>query len=152
MKRWLVFFASLGFGALFLWSGVAKVKDPVSFAEAIRNFRLVGDPIAPALAHFIPWLEIFAGAAVMCDRTRQGASALLTLLLLGLTGAVVSAWIRGLDIACGCFGGEESIDYPVKVAQNFGLILWGAVLFFFSRSDRAAPRPDAETRVRLGCG
>ncbi len=61
MKRWLVFFASLGVRALFLWSGVAKVKDPVSFAEAIRNFRLVGDPIAPALAHFIPWLEIFAG-------------------------------------------------------------------------------------------
>ena len=145
MKRWLVFFASLGFGALFLWSGVAKVKDPVSFAEAIRNFRLVGDPIAPALAHFIPWLEIFAGAAVMWDRTRQGASVVLTLLLLGLTGAVVIAWIRGLDIACGCFGGEESIDYPVKVAQNFGLILWGVAIFFLSRRSRIAtdspPRP-----------
>ncbi len=52
---------------------------------------------------------------------------------------MVIAWIRGLDIACGCFGGEESINYPVKVAQNLGLILWGAVLFFLSRSDRTAP-------------
>jgi putative oxidoreductase len=138
MKRWLVFFASLAFGALFLWSGVAKVKDPVSFAEAIRNFRLVGDPVAPALAHFLPWLEIFAGVAVMWDRTRQGAAALLTLLLLGFTGAVVIAWVRGLDIACGCFGGEESMDYPVKIAQNLGLVLWGAVLFFLSIPSRIA--------------
>jgi len=145
MKRWLLFFASLGFGALFLWSGVVKIKDPISFADAIRNFRLVGDPFAPALAHFIPWLEVFAGIAVMCDRTRQGAAALLTLLLLGLTGAVVSAWIRGLDINCGCFGGEESINYPVKAAQNLGLILWGVAIFFLSRRSRIAtdspPRP-----------
>jgi uncharacterized membrane protein YphA (DoxX/SURF4 family) len=145
MKRWLVFFASLAFGALFLWSGVAKVKDPVSFAEAIRHFRLVGDPVAPALAHFLPWLEIFAGAAVMWDRTRQAGAALLTLLLLGFTGAVVIAWVRGLDIACGCFGGEESMNYPVKVAQNLGLIVWGAMLFFLSLPSRiargSAPRP-----------
>ncbi|MCB1203121.1 MAG: DoxX family membrane protein, partial [Verrucomicrobiae bacterium] len=70
MKSWLVFFASLAFGALFLWSGILKIKDPISFADAIRNFRLVGDPITPALAHFLPWLEVFAGLAVMIDRTR----------------------------------------------------------------------------------
>ncbi len=89
----------------------------------------------------------------MWDRTRQGASVVLTLLLLGLTGAVVIAWIRGLDIACGCFGGEESINYPVKVAQNLGLILWGAVLFFLSRSDRPpqAPRRHREAMGRPAC-
>lgn len=140
MKRWLLFFASLGFGALFLWSGVMKVKDPVSFAEAIRNFRRVGDPIAPGLAHFIPWLEIFAGIAVMWDRTRQGAAALLTLLVLGFTGVVVIAWIRGLDITCGCFGGEETMNYPVKVAQNLGLVVWGAALWWLQGAvSRPAP-------------
>jgi len=130
MKSWLVFLASLAFGALFLWSGIAKVKDPISFAEAVRNFRIVGDPIAPALAHFLPWLEIFAGLAVMWDRTRQGAAALLTLLLLGFTLAIATAWARGLDIACGCFGDEEVMNYPVKVAENAGLILWGAALWW----------------------
>jgi hypothetical protein len=74
MKGRLVFLASLAFGALFLWSGIAKIKDPISFAEAIRNYRIVGDPIAPALAHFLPWLEVFAGFAVMWERMRQGAA------------------------------------------------------------------------------
>lgn len=130
MKDRIPLLVSLAFGALFLWSGIAKVKDPISFAEAVRNFRIVGDPVAPALAHFLPWLEIFAGFAVMWDRTRQGAAALLTLLLLGFTLAVASAWARGLDIVCGCFGGGGTVDYPAKIAQNLALAAAGAWLWW----------------------
>jgi putative oxidoreductase len=136
MKNWLVFLASLAFGALFLWSGIAKIKDPISFAEAIRNYRIVGDPIAPALAHFLPWLEVFAGFAVMWERMRQGASALLTGMLIVFTIGIVSAWIRGLDITCGCFGGEETINYPVKVTQNLLLIAAGIWIGGFWRNWR----------------
>ncbi len=140
MKTWVVLLASLAFGALFLWSGIAKIKDPISFAEAVRNFRIVGDPVAPALAHFLPWLEVFAGFAVMWDRTREGAAALLTLLILGFTVAVASAWARGLDIACGCFGSEEAMDYPVKIAQNLVLMAVGGGLW------RAAGKRDGTPR------
>jgi len=133
MKSWIVFFASLTFGALFLWSGIAKVKDPLSFADAVRNFRIVDDPIAPALALLIPWIEIFAGIAVMWDRMRQGAAALLTLMLLGFTLGIVTAWVRGLDISCGCFGSEEAMNYPIKLAQNLVLIAIGAGLWWVER-------------------
>lgn len=132
MKAAITFVLSLAFGALFIWSGIGKVKDPMSFADAIRNYRIVGDPIAPALAHFIPWLEIFAGLGTMIERTRQGAVALLTLLLLIFTLGIISAWLRGLDIACGCFGSEEAMDYPVKVVQNLVLIAWGGFLWWRS--------------------
>lgn len=133
MKATIVFVLSLAFGALFLWSGIGKVKDPISFADAIRNYRIVGDPIAPALAHFIPWLEIFAGLGIMLQRTRQGAAALLTLLLLVFTVGIISAWIRGLDIACGCFGSEEPMDYPAKIAQNLVLAAVGAWILWEGR-------------------
>jgi uncharacterized membrane protein YphA (DoxX/SURF4 family) len=132
MKAAITFVLSLAFGALFIWSGIGKVKDPMSFADAIRNYRIVGDPIAPALAHFIPWLEIFAGLGTMIERTRQGAVALLTLLVLIFTLGIISAWLRGLDIACGCFGSEEAMDYPVKVVQNLVLIAWGGFLWWRS--------------------
>lgn len=136
MKAGLLLVASLAFGALFLWSGVAKIKDPISFAEAIRNFRLVGDPFAAGLAHFLPWLEVFAGFAVMWDRTREGAALLLTLLLGSFTLAVGIAWARGLEIACGCFGSEELTNYPAKIAQNLGLIVWGLLLWRSARAGR----------------
>lgn len=127
MKERLRFLVALALGALFLWSGLVKVKDPLSFAEAVRHFRIVGDPVAPALAHFLPWLEIFAGLAVMTERWRRAGAAWLTLLLLGFTLAVLSAWARGLDIACGCFGESEAMNYPLKLAQNLALVaasLW----------------------------
>jgi putative oxidoreductase len=139
-ERRLLLLASLGFGAVFLWSGVAKVKDPLTFAESIRNFRLVGDPFVAAFAHFLPWLEIFAGVAVMWDRLRLAAAAILTLLLVVFTLAIVLAWARGLEIACGCFGGEEITNYPVKLAQNLGLIAWGALLWRASAPRRRQDR------------
>ncbi len=139
-KGWIVLLASLAFGALFVWSGIAKVKNPISFAEAVRNFRIVGDPVAPALAHFLPWLEVFAGLGAMWERTRQGAVALLTLLLLGFTVAVASAWVRGLDISCGCFGSAEAMNYPVKIAQNLGLVAVGIWLWWAARRDAPSGR------------
>ena len=131
----VLFLIALAFGALFLWSGVAKIKDPISFAEAVRNYRLIGDPFAATAALFLPWLEVFAGIGVMTDRFRKGSAAILTVSLTVFTVAIVIAWMRGLDIMCGCFGDETPMNYPVKVAQNLGLILVGAGLWWF------APRP-----------
>lgn len=136
MKSGFLLVASLAFGSLFLWSGVAKIKDPISFAEAIRNFRLVGDPFVAGLAHFLPWLEVFAGFAVMWEKTREGAVLLLTFLLGAFTLAVAIAWARGLEIACGCFGSEELTNYPAKIAQNLGMMVWGGLLWLSARYGR----------------
>lgn len=132
MKVFLLILRIL-FGALFIWSGVAKLKDPILFAEAVRNFDLVGDPIAPALALFIPWVELFAGIGIMWDRFASGSSLLLTGSVVVFTGAIAIAWARGLDISCGCFGGTGEINYPVKIAENIGLVVWGVFLFAMVR-------------------
>lgn len=119
----LWFFIRLLFGAFFLLSGILKLKDPILFAEAVRNYRLIGDPIAPAMALFVPWVEVVAGIGVMLDRFARGASLLLLGAMVVFTAAIGMSWVRGLDITCGCFGGNEELNYPVKMAQNLGLIL-----------------------------
>lgn len=118
------------FGAIFVWSGIAKLKDPISFADAVRNFQIVGDPIAPALALFIPWVELIAGVAVMIWSPRFGKSGALVLLgcIVVFTLAIGFAWVRGLDISCGCFGGTGEVNYPVKIATNLVLIAIGVFL------------------------
>jgi uncharacterized membrane protein YphA (DoxX/SURF4 family) len=141
----VVFLLGIAFGALFIWSGVGKLKDPISFVEAIRNFRLVGDPYAVVLALFIPWVELFAGIGVMWDKLRAGSAWVLALSLLGITLAIISAWARGLDISCGCFGGDETINYPIKIAQNLGLI--GTAVFLW----RAGLREVAKEAKTLDC-
>ncbi len=118
------------FGAVFVWSGIQKLKDPIVFADAVRNYKLIGDPIAPAMALFIPWLELIAGLAVMIWTERFGRAGVLILAisLVVFTLAIAVAWGRGLDITCGCFGGTGEVNYPLKIVQNLVLLSLGVFL------------------------
>ncbi len=142
---WLIL--RLGFGALFIWSGIAKLKDPISFAEDVRNFRIIGDPIAPAMALLIPWVEIVAGIAVMAGKWARGGAFVLVGALVMFTGAVILGWVRGLDITCGCFGGNEELNYPVKVAENIGLLIWGMAIWFRAEMDEVSTAPSSSEPV-----
>ena len=118
----------LAFGAFFIWSGVAKVKNPIAFADAVRNYEIVGDPFAVAIAHFLPLVEVFAGVFVMLGILRRGGMAVLLGCLVVFNVALCLAWIRGLDITCGCFGGTEKVNYPIRVGMNFALIALGFII------------------------
>lgn len=126
----ITFLLAFAFGIFFLWYGIGKVKEPIAFAVAIRNFQLIGDPYAVGFAYLIPWVETFAGIAVITQRFRKGGASLLTILLLVFTGAILISWMRGLDISCGCFGDDTPMNYPVKVAQNACLIAVGIFLWW----------------------
>lgn len=120
------------YGLFWLWSGVAKMKDPAGFAMAVRNYRLLGDPLVAAAALFVPSLEIVAALAVVFRRALPAALGLLWISLLVFTIAIVISWARGLDIECGCFGlGDGStVNYPVKLAQNAALLAVGGWLWW----------------------
>lgn len=137
------FLLRLAFGALFIFSGVMKLKDPIFFADVVRNYQLVGDPIAPAMALFVPWVEIFAGIAVMLDRFARGGSFVLTGALMVFTLAIAISWIRGLDITCGCFGQNEELNYPVKMAQNVVLLAIGIAIWWKAEMGGFASRGEA---------
>lgn len=136
----LVFRVALGL--LFIWSGIAKMKNPMAFADDIRNFRIVSDPWPALLALYLPWVETICGIVVLVGkRLARGAAAILTMSLLVFIGAVAAAWVRGLDISCGCFGTSEAINYPVKLLQNTALLAV-AVVIFFNLPNRSRERRD----------
>jgi putative oxidoreductase len=111
---------------LFMWAGVAKALDPVAAAQEVANYRLVGPGLATALAVYLPWLEIVVALALGVRRT-QGGALLLSGILYGLfIAALASAWGRGLDIACGCFGaGGGTGNYGLWIGRN--LLLLGVI-------------------------
>lgn len=131
LKSILLHIARLGFGVVFIWSGVAKLKDPISFADAVRNFEMVNDPVAPAMALLIPWVEIVGAVVVIAGVFWRGGVITLLASLFVFTGALCIAWGRGLDISCGCFGGSGAVNYPLVVGRNIVLIILGFVLLAF---------------------
>ena len=104
----LVLALEFGLALVFLWAGALKALDPGAFARDIGNYRLLPALPSALLALYLPWLEIAAGAVLVLRQLRRGALALLCALSLTFTGALALAWVRGLDITCGCFGGASS--------------------------------------------
>lgn len=132
--KWLRLFLHLLFGGVFVYAGALKAWDPAAFVMDVRSFELLRDPLAAWLAMGLPWLEIFAGLAVMSGLLRAGGLLILNVTLVGFLIAILSAWARGLDIQCGCFGGGAgTTDYVELLMRDVVLLALGFWLAFSSR-------------------
>ena len=89
---------------VFLFAAWPKIQDPAGFAKAISNYQLLPYAVINLLAIFLPWLEIFAAAALLiAPALRRGALLMIAGMTLVFTGAIGLAMARGIDIDCGCF-------------------------------------------------
>ncbi len=123
-------------GAIFIYAGYIKIIHPHDFAAMINNYGILPDGLINVSAIYLPWLEVLAGfALIFAPRYREGASILITLMLLVFTAAILSALYRGLNISCGCFSvdPEASRIGWRKVAENTGLILLSVTAWALSR-------------------
>jgi len=136
---WLPSLACWLLAGLYLLSGVEKVLNPASFAEAIHHYRLLPWPLSAGLSLYLPWFELVLAISLLLRGCRRTALVLSSLLLLVFSVALTSALARGLDIRCGCFGTLDS-EAPLWVALLRSLALGALCLWAFvaSRPRRAA--------------
>jgi len=136
-NHYVLFVLRLLLGLTFLFACIDKMSDPSGFAKAIANYKLVSGSLATLVATVLPWIELLCALAILFGFYSRGASMLLCLMLCAFTLAVITGLIRGLDIACGCFTLDPSVNRIgwQKVLENIGLILVSLVLLF-SRSDK----------------
>jgi uncharacterized membrane protein YphA (DoxX/SURF4 family) len=136
--NWLTRIPRLLAGGVFLVAGVLKVLDPARFAADIDHFRLLPYFAVAPLALYLPWLEVICGLAVLVGAWRRSALVLLLAMIVVFIAAITSAWMRGLDIRCGCFGAASTA--PLVVDLVFDLVL-GGVLVWLWRVERRAESP-----------
>lgn len=137
--NWLRRVLALIFGGVFIYAGVMKLRDPGLFLIDIRSFDLLHDPYAAWLALLLPWLEVFAGLAVVTGIGRKGAVLLLNLALVAFFIAIGIAKSRGLSIQCGCFGGKDTASsYAGLFLRDGVLLLIGLILQWQSRATKQA--------------
>ncbi len=124
MKLWTQRLARWIVGALFIYAGGLKAGAPGALIQDIWNYRLIPEDAAYWLAAGLPYLEIVAGLALLTGLQMRGARLLAAGLLIVFIAALASAWIRGLDISCGCFGSAsaEHASYPLLIGRNLALL------------------------------
>ncbi len=127
-------------GAVFIYAGILKVRDPLEFANDINNYQLLPWTIGVRLAFYLPWLEILAGLALIFHRLFSGALAITGALMLGFIGATIWAKAQGIDVACGCFGAASSnLTFTSHLLLNSSILALLAILWLTrGRSGAAA--------------
>ena len=124
MAQMTCFLLRVLLGALLLVAGALKTADTQQFTLAILNFHLTNWSVSAVLAVYLPWLEIFTGAALLLRKLYAGALASTLLLSTLFLAAVASALWRSIDLSCGCFGpSQNQTHYPTHLAGNVALVV-----------------------------
>lgn len=103
----IILLLRLALGGIFIYAGALKIVDAPGFAKAVHHFQLTPWIVSVVVAVYLPWLEVLAGLALIIRRLPLGAALALVIMNAVFLMALSSAWARGLDISCGCFGKED---------------------------------------------
>src|SRR5690348_5323679 len=127
MMRWFALLARLVLGGVWLWAGLAKLPHPNASVSAVRAYQLIPTGTAETVGRVLPMLEIVVGACLVLGLLVRVSGAVSALMLAAFIVGIVSVWVRGIEIDCGCFGSggpnpNAADKYPWEVARDVGLL------------------------------
>ena len=104
-SKWMSTMCRFALAGVWLWAGLAKAADPLAAENAVRAYQLAPEMLVTPVAWGLPFVEIGL-AALLAFGIATRTVAAISLALFGVfIAAIGSAWARGIQIACGCFGG-----------------------------------------------
>jgi uncharacterized membrane protein YphA (DoxX/SURF4 family) len=117
--------------------------------RAVRAYRLLPESLVAPIAFGLPMIEIAVGLALLVGAFVRAAAIAAAVLLVVYVAAVGSAWARGLQIDCGCFGGGGQVAagqtaYPTEILRDIGLLVVALALARRPRSRLALGGPARE--------
>jgi uncharacterized membrane protein YphA (DoxX/SURF4 family) len=123
-KNILLNLVRIALGVIFIYAAIPKILRPDEFADAINNYRILPYFLVNLMAICLPYVELLIGIFLIFGfRIKAVSFGALTLMVIFII-AVFSAWIRGIDINCGCFGtGKEIISYKEIIRDIIFLLM-----------------------------
>ncbi len=143
MRRSWVFvglLARLVVGGVWVVAGALKLPEPDESVRAVRAYDLLPEAVVPVVGHALPVVEVLVGACLLVGLLTRGSAVVSSILLVAFIVGISSAWARGLQIECGCFGGgagpaqNAAAKYPWEIARDLGLLALSAWLVWRPRT------------------
>jgi uncharacterized membrane protein YphA (DoxX/SURF4 family) len=128
VKDWFGLVARLVTGGVWIVAGALKLPHPDESVRAVRAYDLLPESIVPTVGYALPILEVVVGLCLVLGLLTRAMAAVSAVLFVAFIIGIASAWARGLEIDCGCFGGGGQLDgasakYPGEIARDVGLLL-----------------------------
>ena len=137
--------ARLVVGGVWVYAGFSKLPDPAESVRAVRAYRLLPEAVVPTVGHLLPILEIAVGVCLVLGLLTRVVAVVSAVMLTAFIIGIASAWARGLQIECGCFGGgggagpgvNVTAKYPWDIARDAGLLVLSVWLVWRPRTPYA---------------
>ena len=125
-NSWLELIVRLALGTMFLFACYPKITEPANFAKIIYGYYLFPEYSINLIAIILPFLELFAGIALILGVYPRSAVLILNIMLFVFIIAISINLIRGHEFDCGCFSFSES-GQTVSTVQ---LLIRDVIVFF----------------------
>ena len=152
---WVGLVARLVTGGVWIVAGALKLPDSAGSVRAVRAYDLLPEAVVPTVGHLLPVVEVAVGGCLVLGLLTRVSAVLSALLFVAFVVGIASAWARGLQIDCGCFGGggfdaDATRKYPWEIARDLGLLALSVLLVLRPHTpfsmDRLLFRPTALPR------
>lgn len=152
---WVGLLCRLVLGVVLVVAGALKVGDLDQSVLAVRGYQVLPYDLAVVVGYVLPPLEIIVGALLVLGLFTRWAAVLGGLMMAAFVVGITQAWIRGLSIDCGCFGGggevaPDQTRYALELARDVALLAAATFLAVFPRTPFAledrlfGPPPDLD--------
>jgi uncharacterized membrane protein YphA (DoxX/SURF4 family) len=127
VKQWLGLLARLVVAGFLIVAGYLKFSDPAGNVRAVRAYQILPEAVVPTVGHALPTLELILGFLILLGLFTRYAALIAGLFFLAFIIGISSAWARGLEINCGCFGNggvpaNPQRQYAWDIARDLGLL------------------------------
>ena len=145
-------------GGLFLYAGVQKALDLTDTVIAVHGYALAPSLLVHPVALGLTLLEITLGMLLLLGLSTRFAAAGVAVLAAIFLAVLVQAKVRGLDISCGCFGGDgagkgvgwvDLLREPPILAAALYLVWRGPGPFALDRPLSRAQGSEKELKVAI---
>ena len=113
LGQWIYHLLRIALGVVFIWASWEKIIDPAGFVTIIDNYQILPQGWSGPLALLLPWIEVVCGVMLITGLLLKGSLVLVNLMLLVFFGALLSSYLRGIDVACGCFTNALTSDHTI---------------------------------------
>lgn len=119
--------ARLVMGVVFIVAGSRKIADVELAKLSVESYQILPRDIAHVVGIALPIVEIALGVLLLVGLGTRIVAVLMSVLLVAFIAAIASLWIRGINVACGCFGGSllatERPNFGAEIGRDVLMLI-----------------------------
>jgi len=135
-SQWLVVLFRLILGVVFIYASLDKIAHPGEFARIVYNYKILPGYLVNVFAITMPWVELLCGLFLISGLLIEASSLILTLLIIAFIIALSVNFLRGINIACGCFTTDPNAQKTgiVHLVEDILLLMMSIQVLFYNRN------------------